>query len=322
MVGSSRSGTTWLAKILDSYPGVYYSHEPLSKLQTPEFQQLVGRIVSQGKLSLEEQRQFDCILRTANPRCVHLPFFPKRHNRWSPAVIAAAYASCRSLGVGRSLFAKLASPDVDESLQLLIKEVEWAIHLPSIIAALNPKMIFIIRHPCAVVSSIVQGQRLGVMPLSDIPTWYQEHTQICSELSLSEREITAASPLEFAAIQWVVHNTLYFRLHQLLPDSIWIVYRNLVTDPLGTTTRLFDAMNWEVGHTTRDFVSTSTSVSQTANRSLFRSRAGRYFSVQRNPQEGLTGWKRRLTADEFLKIRDIVERFPWRNYWPAEAFEF
>ncbi len=36
LMGSPRSGTTWLAKIIDSHPGVLYRHEPDSVNVRPE----------------------------------------------------------------------------------------------------------------------------------------------------------------------------------------------------------------------------------------------------------------------------------------------
>ena len=56
LLGSSRSGTTWLAAILNSYPEVVYSHEPLSRLHRPQLNSLIEKIKSSGTL-LRQERQ-------------------------------------------------------------------------------------------------------------------------------------------------------------------------------------------------------------------------------------------------------------------------
>ena len=42
LVGSPRSGTTWMAKIIDSHPQVLYRHEPDSTLVTLDNEILNG----------------------------------------------------------------------------------------------------------------------------------------------------------------------------------------------------------------------------------------------------------------------------------------
>ena len=72
VVGAPRSGTTWLAKIIDSHPDVLYRHEPDETL--PGSASLTGTTL-QGLLA---DWVADRGARSASKR----PFFPKS---WQPA---------------------------------------------------------------------------------------------------------------------------------------------------------------------------------------------------------------------------------------------
>src|SRR2546425_7943601 len=80
LLGSSRSGTTWLAAILNSYPEVIYSHEPLSRLQAPELDRLIEKIKTSGNLLQDERRQLVLEWCAANHACRRPPFFAKSFN--------------------------------------------------------------------------------------------------------------------------------------------------------------------------------------------------------------------------------------------------
>jgi hypothetical protein len=56
LLGTSRSGTSWLATALRTYENVLYSHEPLSRLRAPQVVHLVRRMKSGSFPSSEERR--------------------------------------------------------------------------------------------------------------------------------------------------------------------------------------------------------------------------------------------------------------------------
>src|SRR5258707_1137372 len=82
VVGAPRSGTTWLAKILDSHPDVIYRHEPDEWIPAPNdldetnIHALVGRWVADRSLRASTKR----------------PFFPKSWQTTPARLLRAAVA--------------------------------------------------------------------------------------------------------------------------------------------------------------------------------------------------------------------------------------
>src|SRR3978361_1129199 len=152
VLGSPRSGTTWLAKIFDSHPDILYRHEPDElKLPTPG--------LKPGERVREWLRQRG--LRAAAKR----PNFPKS---WRPPpmdtvrqVLAAALAIGERLPVS-SLAAKrigvpdLVAPNGGGSVRAAVKLVNWD---GSLAARTMPdaRCVFILRHPCGQIASVMTG---------------------------------------------------------------------------------------------------------------------------------------------------------------------
>ena len=101
VVGAPRSGTTWLAKILDSHPDVMYRHEPDEVIPSPNdldatnIDALVGRWVA------------DRSLRTSTKG----PFFPKSWQT-TPARLLRAAVACglRGLPLATDFVSRLPIP--------------------------------------------------------------------------------------------------------------------------------------------------------------------------------------------------------------------
>src|SRR5262249_16386080 len=122
LLGSPRSGTSWLAKVLDTYPAVWYTHEPLSKTSLQRARVLIGRL-RKSPLNVAERQELVTEVCRAESQCKLPPFFPKAW-RWTPAgLVTAAHLAVRFTGWGKALFGAWFTPPVEARLDLLIKEV-------------------------------------------------------------------------------------------------------------------------------------------------------------------------------------------------------
>ena len=156
VVGAPRSGTTWLAKIIDSHPDVLYRHEPDETL--PGSASLTGATL-QGLLA---DWVADRGARSASKR----PFFPKS---WQPAwalalrtLFAGAVSAAARLPPPLNRLARVDIPDLMRrpAPRVAIKSVRWA-EGAAILARTLPasRTIFILRHPCGQVASVMRGNR-------------------------------------------------------------------------------------------------------------------------------------------------------------------
>jgi len=123
LLGTPRSGTTWLAAILNSYADVVYSHEPLTQLHSPAIDSLIARLKTEGRLSSADR---DLLLNEwcqAHHQCRRPPFFRKRFQLAPAWLQMACWTAVRLTGRGSALFRHLFSPALDDlSYDLLVKD--------------------------------------------------------------------------------------------------------------------------------------------------------------------------------------------------------
>ena len=93
ITGKGRSGTTWLAQIMNSYEHCSYKHEPFLAQKSTGFNRWCEDLPS-GEID-ELRRRFDALCRS----CVHgvdqPPFPPKPLRPQDPRVLHALYSAGR-----------------------------------------------------------------------------------------------------------------------------------------------------------------------------------------------------------------------------------
>jgi hypothetical protein len=162
ILGSPRSGTSWLAKILDTFGSVLSLNEPLQKRRDACLQPFIQRLLTDGELAPYERRQLLAMLRETHSDSLLLPFFRKTILRGSPRTLALLWLLRRMMHWGHPCFPGWCGVKQGVPFDLLIKEVDWLSHAEKVISGLRPdNLIFIIRHPCGVVSSRVCGVQMG-----------------------------------------------------------------------------------------------------------------------------------------------------------------
>lgn len=314
LLGSPRSGTSWLAKILDTYENVLYVHEPLQRCRGGYMQRFIHRVWTEGELADEERRQLLTILRQPQFESLRPPFFRKKFLKRSPRVLTVLWLLRRMFHASEHCFRFWTQLKQQASFDLLIKEVDWLSHADKLVKSLQPeRLIFIIRHPCGVVHSRLRGLQMGVIYGHDRKEWLDYHAAEYERLGYSPATVEKMSLWEFYALDWVLQNQQYYTIAQKHACVSTVHYWELCRDPLAVTERLFSFLGWQLGAETTRFIKTSTHLDlrQSLLKRFWRRRY--YYGLYKNPRESATAWMRELTADQQKAILAIAHHF--------EAFE-
>ncbi|HWB13967.1 MAG TPA: sulfotransferase [Pirellulales bacterium] len=315
LLGTARSGTTWLGNILNSSPRSIYSHEPLVRYPDEELLPVLKRIKKTGLATPDEREMVLHHWSRAYFDVRRPPFFTKDYSAWPAGVPWAAWLAVRAAGRGYNTFQRLFSPRNGARYDLVAKQGGLAVDGPNIVQALTPQvLIVIVRHPCAVIASLRRGQKLGLMARPSRDRWLDDHLPLIEGLGYGRRHAEAMSEAEFQSLAWLVENYVYQKLHDTHPNAHIVPYDDLCRDPIGVTRSLFQAIGWDVTRQTHRFLCHTTL--RRTNRLTSLVTAGHsYFSVYKSGEGTADSWKRDLDQseqDEILAIaRPLVER-----YWP------
>ncbi|MEO3471570.1 sulfotransferase [Roseomonas sp. CAU 1739] len=307
VLGGARSGTTWIAKILDSHPDVLYRHEPDIDLQDYSFPTLceteeIPRYQATASRYLE--RLIDArSLRTAGG----LPVFPKSfHGALAPALRRAFLLGLRAMEEVRPLrpFAGgVQIPDFVDirrrpELRLVMKSVS-ALGRAGLFAAAMPRsrFVLILRHPCGQVASLLRGRALGKFEGS-LGTGGSAMASTGRRYGLTPEILAALSPAEQHAWDWAIMNE--FAMDQLRDAAHFKVirYEDFCADPEMQARELLHFAQLAPNPQTDQFVRDSTSYSG----------VDRYYQIFKNTNESAIRWKKELDADVQESIMRIVRQ--------------
>jgi hypothetical protein len=309
VLGAPRSGTTWLAKILDSHPDVLYRHEPDQVLPPdPEND------------PLRQTRAW------ATARTVRIaakrPSFPKSFRSPSRAMLREMMATVlrgasRLPGAAASL-ERVQVPDLivparAQNLRIALKLVNWDA-TPIARALPDTRHLFIVRHPCGQVASAMHGMEKGHFGNDGTVGALAAHD--------TDRAVTFAGtrgtgPGRFAALSeaakfawsWLAFNetTLDSLEHQ---RNVQIVqYESLCEHPVEVTRTVLDFAGLSWHEQTEAFLSLST---------RHDSGSG-YFDVLRSSAHAAERWRATMSPEDQHAVRDVVRGSRLARLWPDIA---
>ena len=310
LLGTPRSGTTWLASILNSHERVVYSHEPLSKLRIPHLAAPLERLRRGGTLESGEREALIAEWCKAHHTCRRPPFFAKEFSWVPPAAFWLSWAAVRlSEGWGDGLYRRLYSPNPSRRFDLLIKEIGWLKAAESIVHSLDPYLIVIIRHPCAVVASRRRGQQLGMLNRHNREVWFDRHGELSEPLGYDRTTVMALEAVEFLALDWLLQNRAYQAALRGLPCGDLVVYETLCRDPVGVTRQVFAGLGWEPSPQTLRYLRGSTREDHLGVRNWLSGNRF-YFRLNRDPAKSADSWRKELSQDETKQVLAISRNLP------------
>jgi len=312
--GAARSGTTWLAKLLDSCPEVLYSHEPFTKGGGLAYHRAVHALAS-GNLDAVPQRAEIARELIASRRVfARPPFFWKQFQPRTFSLMRLGWYLGRVTGWNFLRAGQIRGP-----VHLVVKEGLTPNSLP-LAERLGARAIVLFRHPCAVVNSRLRGERCGAMEPIDRQSLLQGSESL--GLGFSPREIMAMKEDEALALDWLLTYLPVVQLAEDCPPKVqWVTYERLVERSGEVLAGLFAGCGLPMTRQTLRFLARSSETHPGGLRMLLGRRA-RYFGVERRAEEPAHVWRSELSRESIQRILAVAERFPLARYWPpSEASE-
>lgn len=300
-MGLGRSGTTFLAKLIDSSPDVLYRHEPDAVLPTD-----MPSLISTEDIEhhLPNARAFvkamvQCRRLRANG---HQPVFKKAYRSalgnlaFRPMVLSTKVAEKLRLSPMDTL-PDLIADDGRETL-CLIKSVS-ALGRARLYAEASPNMasIHILRHPCAVIASMQTGIEKGVMG-SNLYLDSLFAQKEAARYPFTLEDIQEAAPEEQAAYRWMLLNDKAAADMAGISGYLQIRYEDLCTQVDRISQQVFDHLGLAVGKQTERFID---DISRPQ-----KSDGASYFKIKRPITSALDKWKTKLNEKEVARIQAIV----------------
>jgi hypothetical protein len=300
IMGTGRSGSTWLGSIVDTHPEVAYRFEPLARLRDDREiaalrKQLTAERVDETLLERLHQR-----LLRADPLTSKPPFFPKASGRtlgrarlWP---LARVFAPAR--GLFRAAYAALPGA------ALVLKEVGLNRLVLPLVRAGVPTL-HLVRHPCGFVASVLKGQAANLMPTGRrgvIRDLLRKH-----DPKLAERwdsRLDEATPARAEALLWRIEVEEAMRACEARENVRVVVYEALCRDPAAAAESAFAHFGLPRSERALALLEEMSAPNARARNARGERWLDDYFSVFRDSQESAHKWKRDLPAST---IRDVLE---------------
>jgi len=268
LTGAPRSGTTWLAQVLSEIPHASVLFEPVHPDEVPESRRAgftEAKYVPHDA-TWEEGRQF--LARVFQGRVL---------NKWTT----------REMGL-RKLF------DTRFLIVKLVRGNRFLCWLSRNFAIRSPVMV--IRHPCAVVASQMQGSWAD-RPKPEAPEFLADYPAFQAVLA------RIRTPVEHLAASWAMD---YFAPLAVTESRRWqlVTYERLVSDFDEEVRRLFNAWDMEIPENVSRQSKVPSSTTPPAGIS------------------GLAGWQKRLDKDQVRRILDVTSEFGLDFYGEGVAPDY
>jgi len=315
VLGSARSGTSWLGKIFDSHPDVLYRHEPDLALWERRLPFFIPEPDTDAYVAVAAEYIARLMHTPTFKASGQLPAFPKSyHTLGIPSLRVAMIDALRC--VERVSGSKrmrsfpvpdLFRPDRHASLRIVMKSVSSPGRARVFLKALpGMRLVFLLRHPCGQVASALRGYTQGKFA-SGAPVLINDvlSTPGAQRYGLTEQRLKAASCTELLAWHWATTNELVLDVISGRENARLVHYEDLCADPIPASRDLFSFTGLDWNRQTEDFIRRSASFGGTE----------RYFSVFRNAVASANRWRTELDQQDQRVIMDVMGQTSLGGLW-------
>ncbi|MBE9042053.1 sulfotransferase domain-containing protein [Oscillatoriales cyanobacterium LEGE 11467] len=306
--GASRSGTTWLGTLVSSHPEVAYRFEPFHRLAKtqPEIGKSLEMIRS-PQLSSSQRSQLYHSLLPAYPAIEKPPFFSKNYQTPLSWGRAATWPISRRMALAGHLFKKFYTPNTasTNTPTLIFKQVEMVDIIAPLLQQVEVPVVYLMRHPCAVVWSRIQGQQKALMPqgrAQKLDNILRDCFPELAEQYAGKLQTTAQKE----AMLWRIDVEAATSICEESPKGLPIFYEDLVENTLPVVNRVFRHFGLSLTQETVSFIEDSTDKTSKMGQKRGEIGIDPYFSVFRNSQVACNKWKKQMPAEDRARVIEIV----------------
>ena len=315
ILGAPRSGTTWLAKIFDSHPSVIYRHEPDTVLRNLD----VPIMCDIEETDAYRDLVCDYLARLTEIRTLKaagsLPIFTKDYRGRLRQLRHTAFIyglhAVNMLSRGSRMVRDLSIPDsFDPSrhppLRTVVKSVSFLGRI-GLIAEVLPqsRIIFLLRHPCGQIASMLRGTRLGKLR-ERLSVEEMAACEYSARLGLTREALETMPVSEQLAWRWALFN------QKALDDlrgryNVRILrYEELCAQPMNEAEALFAFAGLSWPKQSAAFIRTSTKGAAIE----------RYYGVVRDSKSAANAWRSHFSAADREGILAITRQFEVGRLYP------
>ena len=286
VTGAHRSGTTWAGKMLAAEDGVAYISEPLNVLHRP------------GVFRAPIKRWYTYI--TRENEAEYLPAFHELldydyHLLTELRSIRSRKDFLRMIRDYHTFFIGNLHGE-----RPLLKDPFAVFSMSWFAERLNCQVVVTVRHPAAFASSLKRlNWSFDFHDLLDQPLLMRDHLEPdrADMESMPADDILGQASLLWRMIYRIVHSTV-----ELHPDFKVIRHEDLSLDPVRGYRELYQSLGLDfTPHVEKSVLASSSSENPTE---LSKNKT---HSVKLDSRANMENWKKRLTAEEIKRIRNLTE---------------
>lgn len=305
--GIGRCGTTWLGAMVSSHPEVAYRFEPFHRLKKSKIaiSTALERIRAEDFSTQDLDLIYQALL-PAYPEIEKPPFFAKNYGMF-PLGRTLTWTLARKTSWAGNVFSQLYQPQGKPTL--IFKEVALVDVLTKLLSVNQVPIVYMLRHPCGVISSVLKGQQDALMPTgrrSVLLNLLTEHQpQLAAQYAAKLPEMHVA---EQEALLWLLDAEKAIQVCQANPHALIVVYEQLVEKPLETLEKIFSHFGLSMDSQVEKFLEQSTEYSLASRIKRGEIGINQYFSIFRDSQSCRDRWKQEMSLEDINRIMNIVNQ--------------
>lgn len=299
---TGRAGSTWLGSIVNTHPEVAYRFEPFHRFKKFRTMQQIRAMLREDRFGPQDVSLLYRTLLPAHPLVEKPPFFEKSN---SPSLgRSKLWMAARGLPVLVPVFKWMYTPRGQPPV--VFKDVTLEQHMKRFLERTEVKVVYLVRHPCGVVNSELNGQEMGVMS-------NKRFTVLASLLEKHDRALAARyvpmldrlTAAEKIALLWRHDTEVGVRAAANHPNAMVVVYEELCDRPHEVAAKVFAHFGLEFPRQTAEFLEQLVSADGGAGRAR-EPGINSYFTVFRNPKSSMDKWKQSMATEDHQRVMAIA----------------